>query len=35
MSTTETLVLKTIPLLSYDRNIHIHVLYTLHGPVHT
>lgn len=34
MSTTET-VLKTIRLLSYDRNIHIHVLYTLHGPVHT
>lgn len=28
MSTTETLVLKTIRLLSYDRNIHI--LYTLH-----
>lgn len=33
MSTTETLVLKTIRLLSYDRNIHI--LHTLHVYIYT
>lgn len=33
MSTTETLVLKTIRLLSYDRNTYI--LYTLHVYIYT